>query len=67
VNFLIVRAAFKEGFLKSYKEYVYIALLGTATFVLFELYGPLVIGLSVVSSLIYFVWFNNRLTDNQVA
>ena len=67
VNFLIVRAAFKEGFLKSYMEYVYIALLGTATFVLFELYGPLVIGLSVVSSLIYFVWFNNRLTDNQVA
>tara|TARA_B110000196_G_scaffold2418_1_gene2205 strand:- start:7 stop:540 length:534 start_codon:yes stop_codon:yes gene_type:complete len=64
VNFLIVRAAFREGFLKSYMEYVYIALLGTITFVLFEVYGPLVIGLSIISSLVYFAWFNNRLTNN---
>ena len=64
VNFLIVRAAYKEGFLKSYMEYVYIALLGTITFVLFEVYGPLVIGLSIISSLVYFAWFNNRLTNN---
>ena len=59
VNFLIVRAAYKEGFLKSYMEYGYIALLGTATFVLFEIYGPLVIVLSIVSSLVYFVWVSN--------
>jgi hypothetical protein len=26
--------------------------------------GPLVIGLSIISSLVYFVWFNNRLTNN---
>ena len=64
VNFLIVRAAYKEGFLKSYMEYCYIALLGTATFVLFEIYGPLVIVLSIMSSLVFFVWFNNRLTNN---
>ena len=64
VNFLIVRAAYKEGFLKSYMEYGYIALLGTATFVLFEIYGPLVIALSIMSSLVFFVWFNNRLTNN---
>ncbi len=64
VNFLIVRAAYKEGFLKSYMEYGYIALLGTATFVLFEIYGPLVIVLSIMSSLVFFVWFNNRLTNN---
>jgi len=64
VNFLIVRAAFREGFLTSYMEYVYIALLGTITFVLFEVYGPLVIGLSIISSLVYFAWFNNRLTNN---
>ena len=64
VNFLIVRAAFREGFLKSYMEYFYIALLGTITFVLFEVYGPLVIGLSIISSLVYFAWFNNRLTNN---
>ena len=64
VNFLIVRAAYKEGFLKSYMEYGYIALLGTATFVLFEIYGPLVIVLSIMSSLVFFVWFNNKLTNN---
>jgi len=40
-------------------EYGYIALLGTATFVLFEIYGPLVIVLSIVSSLVYFVWVSN--------
>ena len=60
-NFLIVRAAFQEGYLKSSTEYGFIALLGAATFVLFEIYGPLVIVLSVISSLLYFVWFNKRL------
>ncbi len=63
VNYLIVRAAFKEGFLKSYMEYAYIALLGTATFVLFELYGPLVIGVSIAASVIYFIWIDNRLVN----
>ena len=60
-NFLIVRAAFQEGYLKSSTDYGFIALLGTATFVLFEIYGPLVIVLSIFSSLLYFVWFNKRL------
>ena len=60
-NFLIVRVAFQEGYLKSSTEYGFIALLGTATFVLFEIYGPLVIVLSIISSLLYFVWFNKRL------
>ncbi len=63
VNYLIVRAAFKEGFLKSYMEYACIALLGTATFILFELYGPLVIGVSIAASVIYFIWFDNRLAN----
>lgn len=62
-NYLIVRAAFQEGYLKSYAEYGLIALLGTATFVLFEIYGPLVIVLSIISSLLYFVWFNKRPVD----
>ena len=62
-NFLIVRAAFQEGYLKSYAEYGFIALLGTATFILFEIYGPLVIVLSIISSFLYFVWFNKRLAD----
>ena len=62
-NYLIVRAAFREGYLKSYSEYGFIALLGTTTFVLFEIYGPLVIGLSIISSFLYFFWFNKRLAD----
>ena len=60
VNFLIVRAAFHEGYLNSYSGYGLIALLGTATFVLFEIYGPLVIVLSFICSLLYLIWFNRR-------
>lgn len=62
VNFLIVQAAFKEGFLKSYFEYGCIALLGTVTFVLFEIFGPIIIGLAIIFCLLYFFWFNNKLT-----
>ena len=61
VNFLIVQAAYKEGLLKSYFEYIYIALLGTPTFVLFEIYGSIIIGLAIIFSLTYFFWFNNKL------
>ena len=61
VNFLIVQAAFKEGLLKSYFEYGCIAFLGTATFVLFEIFGPIIIGLAIIFSFIYIFWFNNKL------
>ena len=61
VNFLIVQAAFKEGLLKSYLKYGCIALLGTATFDLFEMFGPIIIGLAIIFSLTYFFWFNNKL------
>ena len=62
-NYLIVRAAFQEGYLKSYIEYGYIALLGTTTFVLFEIYGPVIIGLSIICSLLYFAWSNKKLSN----
>ena len=61
VNFLIVQAAFKEGFLRSYFEYGCISVLGTVTFILFEIFGPIIIGLSIIFSLVYFFWFNNKL------
>ena len=61
VNFCIVRTAFKEGWLKTYSEYAVIAFLGTITFVLFEIYGPIVIVLSVIASLGYYVWANKKL------
>ena len=62
VNFFIVRTAFKEGWLKTYSEYAVIAFLGTITFVLFEICGPIVIVLSVIASLGYYVWANKKLT-----
>ena len=61
VNFLIVQAALKEGFLKSYAEYGLIAFLGTITFVLFEIYGPIIIALAIVLSFLYF-FVSNRFT-----
>jgi hypothetical protein len=63
VNFLIVQAALKEGFLKSYAEYGLIAFLGTITFVLFEIYGPIIIALAIVLSFLYF-FISDRLAKN---
>jgi hypothetical protein len=63
LNFFIVRTAFKEGWLKSYSEYAVIAFLGTITFALFEIYGPVVIALSMAASFIYFIWANNKFTS----
>ena len=60
VNFLIVQAAFKEGYLKSYFEFGCIAFLGTITFILFEIFGPIIIVAAIIFSLIYFVWLNNK-------
>ena len=64
VNFLIAQAAFREGYLKSYFEYGCIAFLGTTTFVLFEIIGPLIIGLAIIFSLMYYFYFNKRLSNN---
>ena len=62
VNFLIVQAAFKEGYLKSYFEFGCIAFLGTTTFILFEIFGPIIIVAAIIFSLIYFVWFNKHIS-----
>ena len=61
VNFLIVQAAFKEGFLKSYFEFGCIAFLGTTTFILFEIFGPIIIVVAIIFSLIYFIWCNKQI------
>ena len=60
VNFLIVQAAFKEGYLKSYLEFGCIAFLGTTTFILFEIFGPIIIVAAIIFSLIYFIWSNRQ-------
>ena len=61
VNFLIVQAAFKEGYLKSYFEFGCIAFLGTTTFILFEIFGPIIIVVAIIFSLIYFIWCNKQI------
>ena len=48
VNYLIFKAAFREGFVKSYFEIVILFIAGVITFTLFELLGPQVIGLSLI-------------------
>ena len=61
INILIISAAFKESFLKSYIELAMIGLFGIATFSLFELFGPIVIGLSIIVSFLYYTFFKNKL------
>ena len=61
VNYLIVQAAFKEGYLKSYFEFGCIAFLGTTAFILFEIFGPIVIVVAIIFSLIYFIWCNKQI------
>jgi hypothetical protein len=60
-----VQAAFKEGYLESYFEYGCIAFLGTTTFILFEIFGPIIIAVAIIFSLIYFVWFNKHISISQ--
>ena len=64
VNFLIFQAAFKEGYIKSFFEFGCIAFLGTIAFILFEIFGPIIIISAVIFSLIYFVWSNKRTSIN---
>jgi len=53
-NFYMVLAAFKENFLKSYSKYGLIAFLGTVTFVMFEIFGPIILRLGIIVSCMYF-------------
>ena len=62
VNFLIVQAAFKEGYLKSYLEFGCIAFIGTTTFILFEIFGPIIIVMAILFSLIYFFWLDKKIS-----
>ncbi len=61
INILIISAAFKESFLKSHIELAMIGLTGIATFTQFELFGPIVIGLSIIVSFLYYMFFKNKL------
>ena len=57
-NYLIFKAAFNEGFIKSYLELFLIFIVGATTFALFELLGPKVIGFTVLLMPLYYVLIN---------
>ena len=63
VNILIIIAAFNEKFIKSYLEVFILFCLGALTFILFEMIGPIVIGISVCLTPIYY-FFINRVYSN---
>ena len=58
INFLIIRSAFQEGFLRSYLELCLLFVAGITTFTLFELIGPEVIAYSVLLTPIYYIMMN---------
>ena len=66
VNILIIIAAFNKKFIKSYLEVFILFCLGALTFILFEMIGPIVIGISVCLTPIYY-FLINRLEQNQMS
>lgn len=58
INFLIIRSAFQEEFLRSYLELCLLFVAGITTFALFELIGPQVIAYTVLLTPIYYIMMN---------
>ena len=58
VNYFIIRAAFNEGFLKNRLELFIAVFLGAVTFTVFEMIGPIVIPISILLSVIYYIIFS---------
>jgi hypothetical protein len=64
INFLIIRSAFNENFLRSYKELFLLFGAGASTFALFELIGPEVIAYSVLLTPLYYIIMNKAESAN---
>ena len=60
INYLVFRAAFQEGFLKSKIEFLLIFSSATLTFTLFELLGPRVITFCVILMPLYYLIINKQ-------
>ena len=58
VNYLIFRAAFLEGYLRSISEFLLIFFAAILTFSLFELIGPVVILYSITLMPLYYIFVN---------
>ena len=54
VNYLIFKAALREGYLNGMREVVGLFLIGSTTFALFEIIGPIVMQGAVLLSVVYY-------------
>ena len=55
VNYLILSAAIKEGYIGGIKEIIYLFVIGLATFTVFELIGPVVMPGAILLSAVYYL------------
>ena len=53
INYLILSAAIKEGYIGDIKEIVYLFVIGLTTFTIFELIGPVVMQVAVLFATVY--------------
>jgi len=65
VNYFIIRAAFREGYIKSYAELLILFLSGITTFTLFEMMGPQVLGHALILMPIYYITINKLENRNE--
>ena len=65
VNYFIIRAAFQEGYIKSYVELLILFLSGITTFTLFEMMGPQILGYTLILMPIYYITINKLENRNQ--
>ena len=65
VNYFIIRAAFQEGYIKSYVELLILFLSGITTFTLFEMMGPQILGYTLILMPIYYITINKLENRNE--
>tara|TARA_B100000787_G_scaffold152851_1_gene126758 strand:+ start:4354 stop:4893 length:540 start_codon:yes stop_codon:yes gene_type:complete len=67
INYLIIKAAFKEGYLKSYLELFFLFLAGITCFTLFELIGAQILGYTVMLTPFYYIIINKMEQKSEIA
>ena len=65
VNYIIFKAAFNEGFLRSFTELLLLFAAGSITFALFELIGPKVIAYTILLMPFYYILINKIEIKNE--
>ena len=65
VNYLIFKAAIREGYLNNMKEVFGLFIIGASTFALFEFIGPIVMLGAFLISVIYYLAFSYHAASQQ--